>query len=177
VVICWSCFLFFSAIKFFEWCPFSWGGVVFCAVFLVLVLVLMQILIVFSKSEKSTAPKNLDLMDHPKQSRQKQKTYKKQADNNKRVANSNNNMKRASYSNSSHISITATKSNKILKRNNFTIKYCNKEISKSYESTCCKRREGSSRINGCKGEDSGTFEGRGDEEDDNGDVRNSNLRT
>ncbi|XP_009615949.1 1-acyl-sn-glycerol-3-phosphate acyltransferase PLS1-like isoform X1 [Nicotiana tabacum] len=57
VVICWSCFLFFSAIKFFEWCPFSWGGVVFCAVFLVLVLVLMQILIVFSKSEKSIAPK------------------------------------------------------------------------------------------------------------------------
>ncbi|XP_049353709.1 1-acyl-sn-glycerol-3-phosphate acyltransferase PLS1-like isoform X2 [Solanum verrucosum] len=57
VVICWSCFLFFSAIKFFEWCPFSWGGVVFCAVFLVLVLVLMQILIVSSKSEKSTAPK------------------------------------------------------------------------------------------------------------------------
>lgn len=57
VVICWSCFLFFSAMKFFEWCPFSWGGVVFCAVFLVLVLVLMQILIVFSKSEKSTAPK------------------------------------------------------------------------------------------------------------------------
>ncbi|XP_019066789.1 1-acyl-sn-glycerol-3-phosphate acyltransferase PLS1 isoform X1 [Solanum lycopersicum] len=57
VVICWSCFLFLSAIKFFEWCPFSWGGVVFCAVFLVLVLVLMQILIVFSKSENSTAPK------------------------------------------------------------------------------------------------------------------------
>ncbi|KAM3398503.1 hypothetical protein P3S68_002019 [Capsicum galapagoense] len=44
----------FSAIKFFEWCPFSWEGVVFCAVFLVLVLVLMQILIVFSKSEKPT---------------------------------------------------------------------------------------------------------------------------
>ncbi|KAJ8551373.1 hypothetical protein K7X08_000743 [Anisodus acutangulus] len=57
VVICWSCFLFFSVIKIFEWCPFSRGGVVFCAVFLVLVLVLMQILIVFSKSEKPTTPK------------------------------------------------------------------------------------------------------------------------
>ncbi|CAN4119877.1 unnamed protein product [Withania somnifera] len=57
VVICWSCFLFFSAIKFFKWCPFYRGGVVFCAVFLVLVLVLMQTLIIFSKSEKSIAPK------------------------------------------------------------------------------------------------------------------------
>lgn len=41
----------------------------------------------------------------------------------------------ASYSNPSHISIMATKSKKKFKRNNFTIKYCNKEISKSYEGT------------------------------------------
>ncbi|KAL3529862.1 hypothetical protein ACH5RR_009184 [Cinchona calisaya] len=54
VVICWSCFLIFGAIKFFKWCPFSWGEIAFCAVFLLLVTILMQILIVFSQSEHST---------------------------------------------------------------------------------------------------------------------------
>ncbi|CAI9106430.1 OLC1v1005583C1 [Oldenlandia corymbosa var. corymbosa] len=53
VVICWSAFLMFGAVKFFEWCTFSWGEVAFCTVFLVLVLLFMQILVVFSQSERS----------------------------------------------------------------------------------------------------------------------------
>ncbi|XP_027090338.1 1-acyl-sn-glycerol-3-phosphate acyltransferase 2-like [Coffea arabica] len=57
VVISWTCFLIFGAVKFFEWCPFSWGEIAFCTVFLVLVVILMQILIVFSQSEQSTPVK------------------------------------------------------------------------------------------------------------------------
>lgn len=91
----------------------------------------------------------------------------------------------ASYSNPSHTSIIATKSNKILTRNNFTIKYCNKEISKSYEGSFKRCEEGRRIINGRDDGVSGTcgscgdgYRG-GDEEDDNnnGGVRDINLRT
>lgn len=57
VVLLWSCFLIFGCVKIFQWCTFSWGEIAFCAVFLALIMILMQILIVFSQSEHSTPPK------------------------------------------------------------------------------------------------------------------------
>ncbi|KAI5673583.1 hypothetical protein M9H77_13947 [Catharanthus roseus] len=59
VAISWSCFLIFCVVKFFEWCPFSWGEIAFCIVFLVLVAILMQILVLFSQSEHSSQPNSL----------------------------------------------------------------------------------------------------------------------
>ncbi|KAK4492392.1 hypothetical protein RD792_003197 [Penstemon davidsonii] len=56
VVILWSCSLIFVAVKFFEFCTFSWGEIAFCAVFLALVMILMQIFIVFSQAEHSNPP-------------------------------------------------------------------------------------------------------------------------
>ncbi|KAJ0657331.1 putative 1-acylglycerol-3-phosphate O-acyltransferase [Helianthus annuus] len=53
VVIFWSWLLLYGAIKFFEWCSFSWGTIAFCALLLLFVVILMQILILFSQSEKS----------------------------------------------------------------------------------------------------------------------------
>lgn len=57
VVLVWSSLLVVAIVKLFECFPFSWGEVAFCAVFLALVTILMQILIVFSQSEHSTPPK------------------------------------------------------------------------------------------------------------------------
>ncbi|KAI3799410.1 hypothetical protein L1987_34708 [Smallanthus sonchifolius] len=53
VVIVWSCLLLFGAVKFFERCSFSWGTIAFCALLVLFVVILMQILILFSQSEKS----------------------------------------------------------------------------------------------------------------------------
>lgn len=52
VVTGWSCLLLYGAVKFFEWCSFSWATIAFCALLLLLVVILMQILILFSQSEK-----------------------------------------------------------------------------------------------------------------------------
>ncbi|CAI9761629.1 unnamed protein product [Fraxinus pennsylvanica] len=57
VVVFWSCFLIFGCVKFLQWSTFSWGEIAFCAVFLALIMILMQILIVFSQSEHSTPTK------------------------------------------------------------------------------------------------------------------------
>ncbi|XP_071706079.1 1-acyl-sn-glycerol-3-phosphate acyltransferase PLS1-like [Rutidosis leptorrhynchoides] len=58
VVIVWSCFILFGAIKFFEWCSFSWGTIAFCSIIVLLVVILMQILILFSQSEQSNPPQS-----------------------------------------------------------------------------------------------------------------------
>ncbi|CAK9146707.1 unnamed protein product [Ilex paraguariensis] len=57
VIISWSCLLIFATVKFFEWFPFSVGEIAFCTVFMALVMILMQILILFSQSERSTPSK------------------------------------------------------------------------------------------------------------------------
>ncbi|CAL5437886.1 unnamed protein product [Camellia sinensis] len=59
VMIGWSCLLIYGSIKFFEWfsgLP-SWEELAICVSFLAIVMILMQILIVFSQSEHSILPK------------------------------------------------------------------------------------------------------------------------
>lgn len=58
VVIAWSCLLLYGSIKFFEWFSIlpSWEVFTLCATFLAIVMIIMQILIVFSQSEHSTPP-------------------------------------------------------------------------------------------------------------------------
>ncbi|KAK2967438.1 hypothetical protein RJ640_022370, partial [Escallonia rubra] len=60
VVISWSCLLIFGAVELFRWCPFSSREIALCAVFLALVMILMQILIMSSQSENSTPPDALN---------------------------------------------------------------------------------------------------------------------
>ncbi|XP_031114050.1 1-acyl-sn-glycerol-3-phosphate acyltransferase 2-like [Ipomoea triloba] len=58
LVVCTSsCLIFYGAMKLFELCPFSWTEAAFCVVFMVLVIILMQILILASQSERSNPPK------------------------------------------------------------------------------------------------------------------------
>ncbi|XP_052173225.1 1-acyl-sn-glycerol-3-phosphate acyltransferase 2 [Diospyros lotus] len=59
VVISWVCLLIFGALKFFQWASLlsSWKGIAFSTVGLAIVTVLMQILIQFSQSERSTPAK------------------------------------------------------------------------------------------------------------------------
>ncbi|KAI8526221.1 hypothetical protein RHMOL_Rhmol13G0291600 [Rhododendron molle] len=58
VVIAWSCLLLYGSVKFFEWFLIlpSWEVFTLCATFLAIVMILMQVLIVFSQSEHSTPP-------------------------------------------------------------------------------------------------------------------------
>ncbi|KAG5517569.1 hypothetical protein RHGRI_038088 [Rhododendron griersonianum] len=58
VVIAWSCLLVYGSIKFFEWFSIlpPWEVFTLCATFLAIVMILMQVLIVFSQSEHSTPP-------------------------------------------------------------------------------------------------------------------------
>ncbi|KAL6987101.1 1-acyl-sn-glycerol-3-phosphate acyltransferase 2 [Sarracenia purpurea var. burkii] len=59
VVISWMFLLIFGALKFFQWTSLlsSWKGITFSAIGLAIVTVLMQILIQFSQSERSTPAK------------------------------------------------------------------------------------------------------------------------
>ncbi|PIA53532.1 hypothetical protein AQUCO_00900247v1 [Aquilegia coerulea] len=59
VVISWSCLLVLGALKLFQWSSFlsSWKGIAFSAAGLATVTGLMQILIMFSQSERSTPAK------------------------------------------------------------------------------------------------------------------------
>nr|AZM65193.1 lysophospholipid acyltransferase 2 [Vitellaria paradoxa] len=59
VVISWACLLIFGAVKFCQWSSLlsSWKGTAFSAIGLAIVTVLMQILIQFSQSERSTPAK------------------------------------------------------------------------------------------------------------------------
>ncbi|KAI8562168.1 hypothetical protein RHMOL_Rhmol03G0013700 [Rhododendron molle] len=59
VVIAWVCLLVFGALKFLQWTSLlsSWKGIAFSAVVLAIVTVLMQVLIQFSQSERSTPAK------------------------------------------------------------------------------------------------------------------------
>ncbi|KAH7853362.1 hypothetical protein Vadar_001573 [Vaccinium darrowii] len=59
VVVAWVCLLGFGAMKFLQWTSLlsSWKGIAFSAVVLAIVTVLMQILIQFSQSERSTPAK------------------------------------------------------------------------------------------------------------------------
>jgi len=59
VVVAWGCLLVFGAVKFLQWTSLlsSWKGIAFSAVVLAIVTVLMQILIQFSQSERSTPAK------------------------------------------------------------------------------------------------------------------------
>ncbi|KAF5183834.1 1-acyl-sn-glycerol-3-phosphate acyltransferase [Thalictrum thalictroides] len=59
VVISWSCLLVLGALKLFQWSSFlsSWNGIAFSAAGLATVTGLMQILIMFSQSERSTPAK------------------------------------------------------------------------------------------------------------------------
>lgn len=59
VVVAWVCAIVFGAMKFLQWTSLlsSWKGIAFSAVVLVIVTVLMQILIQFSQSERSTPAK------------------------------------------------------------------------------------------------------------------------
>ncbi|KAK3035170.1 hypothetical protein RJ639_032843, partial [Escallonia herrerae] len=59
VVTSWACLLVFGALKFFQWSSLlsSWKGITFSAVGLAVVTILMQILIQFSQSERSTPAK------------------------------------------------------------------------------------------------------------------------
>ncbi|KAI4322087.1 hypothetical protein L6164_021809 [Bauhinia variegata] len=68
VVIFWSCLLAYTIAKFFLWSSLlsSWEGILFSAVFLVLITVVMQILIQSSESERST-PSTLPVQDPIKQ--------------------------------------------------------------------------------------------------------------
>lgn len=56
VVVSWACLLAFGVLKFFQWSSLlsSWKGLTLSAVALVVVTLLMQILIRFSQSERST---------------------------------------------------------------------------------------------------------------------------
>ncbi|THF99517.1 hypothetical protein TEA_002969 [Camellia sinensis var. sinensis] len=59
VIISWGCLLIFGALKFFQWTSLlsTWKGMTFSAIGLAIVTVLMQILIQFSQSERSTPAK------------------------------------------------------------------------------------------------------------------------
>nr|QVG79488.1 lysophosphatidic acid acyltransferase [Eranthis hyemalis] len=59
VVISWACLLVLGAVKLFQWSSFlsSWKGIAFSAAALATVTLVMQIFIVFSQSERSTAAK------------------------------------------------------------------------------------------------------------------------
>ncbi|XP_057479473.1 1-acyl-sn-glycerol-3-phosphate acyltransferase 2-like [Actinidia eriantha] len=59
VFLSWSCLIVFGSIKFFEWFSVlpSWEVFTICATFVAVVMILMQILIVFSQSEHSNPPK------------------------------------------------------------------------------------------------------------------------
>ncbi|CAA2983093.1 1-acyl-sn-glycerol-3-phosphate acyltransferase 2-like [Olea europaea subsp. europaea] len=59
VVVSWAILLIFGAMKLFQWSSLlsSWKGLTFSAVALAIVMVLMQILIQFSQSERSTPAK------------------------------------------------------------------------------------------------------------------------
>ncbi|XP_057506893.1 1-acyl-sn-glycerol-3-phosphate acyltransferase 2 [Actinidia eriantha] len=59
VFISWACLLIFGALRFFHWTSLlsSWKGIAFSAIGLAIVTVLMQILIQFSQSERSTPAK------------------------------------------------------------------------------------------------------------------------
>ncbi|XP_073142690.1 1-acyl-sn-glycerol-3-phosphate acyltransferase 2-like [Henckelia pumila] len=57
VVVFWSCILISVGATIFLRCPFSWAEIAACAVFLVLITILMQIFIVVSQSEYSDPPK------------------------------------------------------------------------------------------------------------------------
>ncbi|KAM6568448.1 hypothetical protein CsatB_016433 [Cannabis sativa] len=59
VVVSWACLLAFGALKFLQWSSFlsSWKGIALSAFLLGLVTILMQFLILFSQSERSTPAK------------------------------------------------------------------------------------------------------------------------
>ncbi|CAA3006655.1 1-acyl-sn-glycerol-3-phosphate acyltransferase 2-like [Olea europaea subsp. europaea] len=59
VVVCWAILLVLGALKFFQWSSLlsSWKGLTFSAAALAIVTILMQILIQFSQSERSTPAK------------------------------------------------------------------------------------------------------------------------
>lgn len=57
VVMFWSCILIFGTVELFQWCTFSWGEITFGAVFMALIMISVQILIQFTKSEYSTPPR------------------------------------------------------------------------------------------------------------------------
>ncbi|GFY98256.1 nuclear RNA polymerase A1 [Actinidia rufa] len=61
VFISWACLLIFGALRFFHWTSLlsSWKGIAFSAIGLAIVTVLMQILIQFSQSERSTPAKGV----------------------------------------------------------------------------------------------------------------------
>ncbi|KAI5682955.1 hypothetical protein M9H77_04183 [Catharanthus roseus] len=68
VVVSWACLLAFGALKFFQWSSLmsSWSGIAFSAITLAVVTVLMQILIRFSQSERSTPPQGSVRKEEPK---------------------------------------------------------------------------------------------------------------
>ncbi|GAB4856048.1 1-acyl-sn-glycerol-3-phosphate acyltransferase 2 [Ancistrocladus abbreviatus] len=57
VMIVWSCLLIVGAVAFFKWTPIfsTWQGIAVSMAFLLLVIILMQILVLFSQSEPSTS--------------------------------------------------------------------------------------------------------------------------
>ncbi|XP_062117649.1 1-acyl-sn-glycerol-3-phosphate acyltransferase 2 [Humulus lupulus] len=59
VVVSWACLLAFGALKFFRWSSLlsSWKGIALSSFFLGIVTILMQFLILFSQSERSTPAK------------------------------------------------------------------------------------------------------------------------
>lgn len=66
VVVSWSCLLMFILVKLFQWTSIlaSWAAIAFSAFFLLLVVVVMQILIQSSESERST-PLNIAPREDP----------------------------------------------------------------------------------------------------------------
>jgi len=59
VVTSWACLLIYGALKFLHWSSllYSWKGIAFSAVGMALITFLMNILIRFSQSERSTPAK------------------------------------------------------------------------------------------------------------------------
>lgn len=68
VVLCWSCILAYSIVKFFQWSAFlsSWEGIAFSAALLILIILVMQLLVHSSESTRST-PINVSSQDPTKE--------------------------------------------------------------------------------------------------------------
>uniref|UniRef100_A0A7N0RIF8 1-acylglycerol-3-phosphate O-acyltransferase n=1 Tax=Kalanchoe fedtschenkoi TaxID=63787 RepID=A0A7N0RIF8_KALFE len=66
VVISWSCLLMLGIYGFLEWSSLpTWETLTFCAVFLVVVAIIMQMLIMFTESERSNPPSVLQTPTDP----------------------------------------------------------------------------------------------------------------
>jgi len=68
VMACWSSFLCFLLVKFFQWTKLlsTWPGIFFTVLFMVIVTAVMEILIHATQAERSK-PTNLPIQDPIKQ--------------------------------------------------------------------------------------------------------------